>query len=52
MARESSTAATGGFVLQWKAKGHEEGEDTFEERLPIAKQLEVGRFTPKIDGDK
>jgi hypothetical protein len=29
----------------------EEGEDTFEERLPIAKQLEVGRFAPEIDGD-
>ena len=30
---------------------HHEGEDTFEERLPIAKQLEVCRFAPEIDGD-
>jgi hypothetical protein len=37
MAREASTTATGGFVFQLKAEGHEEGEDTFEERLPIAK---------------
>jgi hypothetical protein len=50
-AREASTAATGGFVFQLKAKGQEEGKDTFEERLPIAKQLEVGRFAPEIDGD-
>jgi hypothetical protein len=34
-----------------KAKGHDEGEDTCEERLPIAQQLEVRRFAPEIDGD-
>ena len=34
-------SATGGLVLELKAKGHDEGEDTFEERLPIAKQLEI-----------
>src|SRR5262249_30780228 len=51
MAREASTASTVGFVFQLKAEGHEEGEDTFEERVPIAKQLEVGRFAPEIDGD-
>ena len=38
-------------MLQWQAKGHEEGKDTFEECLPIAKELEVDRFTPEIDGD-
>ena len=38
-------------MLELKAKGHNEGDDTFEERLPIAKQLEVGRFAPEIDGD-
>ena len=43
--------ATGGFVFQLKAEGHNEGEDIFEERLPIAKQLEVRRFAPEIDGD-
>ena len=51
MAREASTAATGGFVFQLKAEGHEEGEDKFDKRFPIAKQLEVGRFAPEIDGD-
>ena len=34
-----------------KAQGEQKGEDTFEERLPIAKQLEVRRFILKIDGD-
>jgi len=38
-------------VLELQAKGHDEGDDTFEERLPIAKQLEVRRFAPEIDGD-
>ena len=49
MAREASTAATGGFVFQLKAEGHHEGEDTFEERLPIAQQLEVGCFAPELN---
>jgi hypothetical protein len=51
VARQASAAATGGFVFQLKAEGHDEGEDTFEERLPIAKQLEVHRFASEIDGD-
>ena len=51
MAREASTTATGGFVFQLKAKRQHEGKDTFEERLPIAKELEVDRFAPEIDGD-
>jgi hypothetical protein len=38
-------------LLELKAKGHDEGDDTFEERLPIAKQLEIRRFAPEIDGD-
>jgi hypothetical protein len=38
-------------MFELKAKGHDEGEDTFEECLPIAKQLEVRRFAPEIDGD-
>ena len=51
VARQASAPATGGFVFQLKAEGHDEGEDTFEERLAIAKQLEVGCFAPEIDGD-
>jgi hypothetical protein len=38
-------------VFPLKAEGHDEGEDTFEERLAIVKQLHVGRFVLKIDGD-
>ena len=34
-----------------KAKGHDEGKDTFAERLPIAKPLEGRRFAPEVDGD-
>jgi hypothetical protein len=48
---QAPAVATGGFVFQLKAEGHDEGEDTFEERLPIAKQLEVHRFASEIDGD-
>src|SRR5215831_431677 len=48
---QTSTPTTGGFVFQLKAEGHHEGEDTFEERLAIVKQLHIGRFVLKIDGD-
>ena len=51
MAGQAPTAATGRLVLELKAKGYDEGDDTFEERLPIAKQLEVHRFASEIDGD-
>jgi hypothetical protein len=51
VARQASAPATDGFVLQLKAEDLDEGEDTFEERLPIAKQLEVRRFAPEIDDD-
>src|SRR5712691_260121 len=51
VACQASAAATGRLVCELKAQGHHEGEDTFEERLPIAKQLEVRRFAPEIDSD-
>jgi len=51
VARQAPAPATGGFVFQLKAEGHDEGEDTFEERLAITQQLEVGRFAPEINGD-
>jgi hypothetical protein len=38
-------------MFQLKAEGHDEGEDTFEERLAIVKQLHVGHFVLKIDSD-
>jgi hypothetical protein len=52
VARQAPTAATGRLVLELKAEGYDEGDDTFEERLPIAKQLEIRRFAPEIDGDR
>jgi hypothetical protein len=51
VACQASAPATGGFMFQLKAEGHDEGENTFEKRLAIAKQLEVRRFTPEINGD-
>ena len=51
VACQAPTFATGRLVFQLKTEGHDEGEDTFEERPPIAKQLEVGCFILKIDGD-
>jgi hypothetical protein len=38
-------------VFQLKAKGQEKGEHAFDKRLAVAKQLIVGRFVVKIDGD-
>src|SRR4029453_18653872 len=35
VARQAPAPATDGFVFQLKAEGHDEGEDTFEERLAI-----------------
>ena len=51
VARQAPAAATGRLVCELKAKGQEEGEDTFDKRLAIAKQLKVGRFILEIDGD-
>ena len=33
------------------AEGEEEGQETFEERFAIMKQVIVGRFIVEIDGD-
>jgi hypothetical protein len=49
--RQAPSAATGRLVFQLEAHGQDEGEDTFEKRLAIAKQVKVGRFMLKIDGD-
>ena len=51
VACETPAPATGGLVLELKAQGHDEGKDTFEERLPIAQQLQIGRFVLKINRD-
>jgi hypothetical protein len=51
MARQAPSPAAGRLVFQLKAQGHHEGQDTFEKRLAIAKQLKVGRFVLKINRD-
>jgi hypothetical protein len=51
VARQAPATATGGLVGELKAKRQEKGHDTFEECLAIVKQLHVGRFVLKIDGD-
>jgi hypothetical protein len=38
-------------VEELKAEGEEEREYEFNEGLAVAKQLKVGRFVSKIDGD-
>jgi hypothetical protein len=42
---------TARLVCELKAKGHNEGEHTFDKRFAVAKQLHGGRFVLKIDGD-
>ena len=51
VARQAPTAATGCLVLELKTKGQEKGEDTFDKRLAIAKELKIGRLVLKINGD-
>src|SRR5215831_13253244 len=51
MAREASTAATSRFVFELKTKGEEKGEDAFDKRFAIAKQLIIGRFVLKVDSN-
>ena len=51
VARQAPTAATGHLVLELKAKGQEKGEDTFDKRLAVAKELKIGRLVLKINGD-
>ena len=49
--RQAPSSATARLVFQLKAKTQDEGDDTFDTRLAVAKQLNVGRFALKIDGD-
>ena len=42
VARQAPATTTGRAMGELKDKGHDEGKDTFEECLPIAKELEVG----------
>ena len=47
MTRQAPATATGGLVGELKAQG----EDTFDKRFAVAKELNVGRFIVEIDGD-
>jgi hypothetical protein len=49
--RQAPAAATGRLVLELKAEGEKERQHTFEKRLAVAKQLKVGRFVLKINGE-
>src|SRR5215813_11226196 len=51
MPRQASAAVTGRIVFQLEAEGEEKSEHELEKRLTIAKELKVGRFVLKIDGD-
>ena len=51
VARQAPTAATGCLVCELKAKGQEKGEDAFDKRLAVAKQLKVGSFILEINGE-
>ena len=48
---QAPSPITGRLVFQLKAEGEEERQHTFEKRLAVAKQLNVGRFILKIDRD-
>ena len=51
VAGQAPAAATGRLVCELKAKGQEKGEDAFDKRLAVAKELNVGHFIVEIDGD-
>src|SRR5262249_11224464 len=51
VARQAPPAVTGRLVEELKAKRQHEGEHTLEKRLPIAKQMKVGCFVSKINGN-
>ena len=51
MACQASSPAARRLMFQLKAQGHHEGQDTFEKRFAIAKQLTVGGFVLEIDGE-
>ena len=49
--RQTPAAATGRLVYELKAKGQEKGEDAFDKRPAIARQLHVGGFILEVNGD-
>jgi hypothetical protein len=51
VARQAPALATGRLVFQLKTQGQDEGENKFQKRFAIAKQLKVGGFILNIDGN-
>jgi hypothetical protein len=51
VARQAPSPATGCLVCELKAEGEEKSAHELEKRLALAKQVRVGRFGLKIDGD-
>ncbi len=51
VACQAPAVVTGRFMPELKAKGQEKGEDTLDKGLRVAKQLKVGGFILKINGD-
>jgi hypothetical protein len=51
VARQASTAATRRLMGELKAQGKEKGEDAFDKRFAVAKELKIGRFIMEIDGN-
>src|SRR5215510_2312253 len=48
---QAPAPTTGGLMCELKAEGQDEGEDTFDKRFAVTKELKIDRFVPKIDGD-
>lgn len=51
VARQTSSAATGGLVFQLKAEGEDESRHRCDKGLAVGKELKGGRLVLKIDGD-
>jgi hypothetical protein len=51
VARQAPASITSCLVFELKAKGQDEGEDTFDKRLAVAKERKISRLVLKINGD-
>jgi hypothetical protein len=51
VARQAPATTTSHLGCQLNAKRQDASEDTCDKRLAVTKELNVGRFVPKIDGD-
>ncbi len=51
MTRQTPSSITRRLVLELEAENQQEGEHTFDKRLAVFDQAEVGGFVSKINGD-